>query len=38
MAGINYTDSNDIKKQQNIIHKRYPKERKKALDALKIKY
>lgn len=38
MAGIHYTDSNDIKKQQNIIHKRYPKERKKALDALKIKY
>ena len=38
MAGIHYTDPNDIKKQQNIIYKRYPKERKRALDALKIKY
>ncbi len=38
MAGIHYTDPNDIKKQQNIIYERYPKERKRALDALKIKY
>ena len=38
MANIQYTDPSDIKKRQNIIHKRYPKERKRALEALKIKY
>ena len=38
MASIQYTDPSDLKKQQNIIHKRYPKERKRALEALKIKY
>ena len=38
IAGIKYTNPSDIKKQQNIIHKRYPKERKRALAALKIAY
>ena len=38
MANIKYTSPEDIRKQQNIINNRYPKERKKALDALNTKY
>lgn len=38
VAGIHYTNPSDIRKQQNIITKRYPKERQRAIDLLKKRY